>query len=173
MLLYLLDANVLITANNLYYPLKAVPEFWGWLEYKCAAGQLKVPVEILEEVTDEVGDWLLDRKDTFCLGETANMDLVRDCVSRGYAPDLNDSELVEVGNDPFLIAAALVAPHERVVVTTEVSKPTRRRGNRHIPDVCNSLGVQWCDSFAMLRTLGFTTAWRNGSDLFGALSPRR
>ena len=28
-MLYLLDANVLITAHNLYYPIDAVPEFWG------------------------------------------------------------------------------------------------------------------------------------------------
>ena len=28
-MLYLLDANVLITANLTYYPLDQVPEFWG------------------------------------------------------------------------------------------------------------------------------------------------
>ena len=30
-MLYLLDANVLITANNLYYPIDSVPEYWEWL----------------------------------------------------------------------------------------------------------------------------------------------
>ena len=30
-LLYLLDANVLITANRDYYSVKRVPEFWAWL----------------------------------------------------------------------------------------------------------------------------------------------
>lgn len=30
-MLYLLDANVLITANNSYYALDRVPEFWEWL----------------------------------------------------------------------------------------------------------------------------------------------
>ena len=28
-MLYLLDANVLITAHNLYYPIDSVPEFFG------------------------------------------------------------------------------------------------------------------------------------------------
>ena len=27
----LLDANILIVANNTYYPIDAVPEFWDWL----------------------------------------------------------------------------------------------------------------------------------------------
>jgi hypothetical protein len=32
-MLYLTDANVLITANNLYYPIDRVPECWEWLAY--------------------------------------------------------------------------------------------------------------------------------------------
>lgn len=30
-MLYLLDANVLITANNSYYEIGRVDEFWDWL----------------------------------------------------------------------------------------------------------------------------------------------
>jgi len=30
-MLYVLDSGVLITANNLYYPVDRVPEFWAWL----------------------------------------------------------------------------------------------------------------------------------------------
>lgn len=33
LMLYLIDANILITANNNYYPVDAVPEYWAWLEY--------------------------------------------------------------------------------------------------------------------------------------------
>ena len=168
-MLYLLDASVLITANNLYYPLKGVPEFWDWLEHMCSEGHVKMPVEIFDEITDDVGDWLReqDRKGIFCLDDPADMHLVRRCVSQGYAADLNDSEILEVGNDPFLIAAALAAPDRRTIVTAEVSKPSKQRANRHIPDVCNTLGVRWCDSFGMLRTLGFTTGWRNNVSVFG------
>jgi len=49
-MLYLLDANVLITANNLYYPIDQVPEFWSWLHHQATAGQVKVPLEVMEEV---------------------------------------------------------------------------------------------------------------------------
>lgn len=167
-MLYLLDASVLITANNLYYPLDGVPEFWEWLEHMCAEGRLKMPIEIFEEVTDDVGDWLReqDRKAKVCLDEQTNVDLVRECIERGYAPDLNESEVLEMGNDPFLIASAMAARDQRVVVTTEVSKPTKRRANRHIPDVCESVDVKWCDSFTMLRTLGFSTRWREQFGVF-------
>src|SRR5262245_5014861 len=41
----LLDANVLITAHNSYYPIDTVPEFWTWLVHKGRAGDLKIPLE--------------------------------------------------------------------------------------------------------------------------------
>src|SRR3546814_2688600 len=48
-MIYLLDANVLITAHHLYYPVDAVPEFWEWLAHQGVAGQIKMPVETFEE----------------------------------------------------------------------------------------------------------------------------
>ena len=33
-MLFLLDASVLITANNTYYPIERVPEFWEWLAHQ-------------------------------------------------------------------------------------------------------------------------------------------
>ena len=49
---YLLDAKVLITAQNLYYPVDEVPEFWDWLVHMGNAGEIKMPIETLEEVKD-------------------------------------------------------------------------------------------------------------------------
>ena len=51
-MLYLIDANVLITAHNLYYPVDAVSEFWGWLAYQAQNGAIKMPLEVFEEVKD-------------------------------------------------------------------------------------------------------------------------
>jgi hypothetical protein len=48
--LYLFDANVLITAGNTYYPIDQVPEFWEWLHYQGMAGNIKLPLEIMEEI---------------------------------------------------------------------------------------------------------------------------
>src|ERR1700676_4969780 len=135
-MLYLLDANVLITAYNLYYPIDQVPEFWSWLQHQATSGYAKIPLEILEEVLagrpdEPLIDWLLveENRAALALDETVDASLVQQVVTVGYASDLTDDEIQELGRDPFLIAYALFDPANRCVVTTEVSKPSRRRQN--------------------------------------------
>ncbi len=161
-MLYLLDANVLIDANRDYYPLERVPEFWDWLQHRAAAGELKVPLEIYDEITAGSGDlvdWLKQReiKRDLVFNEDPEPDLVDQVVSTGYAPDLSDLELNRVGRDPFLIAYALAKPGERWVITNEASKPTQQRANRHIPDVCKTLRVSCDNTFFLIRMLDFHT----------------
>ncbi|MGN6848051.1 MAG: DUF4411 family protein [Sphingomicrobium sp.] len=169
-MLYLIDANVLITAHNLYYPVDAVPEFWGWVAYRSEKGAIKMPLEIFEEVkdgsTDEEKDhlyaWISDEqhKASLILEEEVDPGIVAEVVSKGYAPDLTDQELEQIGRDPFLIAYALAAKDERIVVTTESSASKKQRQNRRIPDVCATFGVNCCDPFAMLKALKFSTGWK-------------
>lgn len=168
-MVYLLDANVLITAHHLYYPVDAVPEFWDWLAHQGEAGNIKMPIETFEEVKDGSNDadkdllyaWVQDdaHKAAILFDGNVEPQLVQQ-VTGQYAPDLTDDELEAIGRDPFLIAHALADPGNRCVVTTEVSKPTWKRQNRKIPDVCRDVGVQCCDTFTMLRALQFSTRWR-------------
>lgn len=167
-MLYLLDANVLITAHNSYYDIDRVPEFWEWLAHVCSEEHAKVPLELYEEITggnDALADWAKEdeNRSALLLEEAVDGELASRVVEQGYAPDLTDDELEKIGRDPFLIAYALVASDQRCVVTTEVSKPSRIRANRHIPDVCMTMGVQCIDSFQLLRVLDFRTSWRAGS----------
>lgn len=164
-MLHLLDANVLITANRLYYPLERVPEFWEWLVHHAAAGHVKMPIEMVEEIregTDDLAKWLsnADQLDALCLDEEADVALVQRVINEGYARDLNDHEVEIIGRDPFLISYALQARAERCIVTTEVSKPRRQRAKRHLPDVCTQLQVLWMDSFGLVRALNFSTSWK-------------
>lgn len=167
-MLYLLDANVVITASNSYYPVDSVPEFWAWLVYRCSVDNIAMPIETFEEVRDGGDDveqdllfgWVQANKDALLLDEEASPALVRRVLSEGYAPDLTDDEVEQIGRDPFLIAYVLASPADRCVVTTEVSSPRKQRQNRRIPDVCRGLGVTCCDTFAMLRALGFATNWQ-------------
>jgi hypothetical protein len=165
-MLFLLDANVLIDAGRDYYPPERVPEFWDWLQHQGNAGRIKIPVEMYEEVApgrDSVAAWLKTDPviTALVLQEEADPALVARAVAVGYAPDLSQVELVEVGRDPFLLAHALADTAQRCVVTTENSRPTRKRANRHLPDVCATLAVNSCHTFEMLRRLNFTTQWRN------------
>lgn len=169
-MLYLLDASVLITAHNSYYPIDRVPEFWAWLRYIGEAGQVKLPIEFYEEVTeggtpprtDLLVPWLKaeESRTTLLLAEDVDFAAVRRVIDEGYASDLTDIEIEEIGRDPFLIAHALTDVSRRCVVTTEVSRPSRRRQNWHIPDVCGTFRVRCCDPFQMLKELNFTTGWR-------------
>lgn len=161
-MLYLLDANVLIDANRDYYPLERVPEFWDWLQHRAAAGELKVPLEIYDEITAGSGDlvdWLKQReiKRDLVFNEDPDPELVDRVVTTGYAPDLTDLEVNKVGRDPFLIAYALAKRDERWVITNEASKPTKQRANRHIPDVCKTLHVSCENTFYLIRMLDFHT----------------
>ena len=93
------------------------------------------------------------------LDEYVDEDLLNRVIDEGYANDLNDVEIEKVGMDPFLIAYALASPTERFVITTEHSRPTRTRANRHVPDVCDGMGISWDNTFYLIRVLNFRTDW--------------
>lgn len=168
-MIYLADANVLITANNFYYPIDRVPEYWEWLAYMGSQGHVKMPFEIFEEVKDGPDDaekdllfaWLQEdaNKKALLLDETVNPDIVQKVIAEGYAPDLTDDEVEQVGRDPFLIAYAL-AGKDRCVVTVETSAPKKQRQNRKVPDVCKAMGAKSCNPFEFNRKLGFRTQWK-------------
>ena len=167
-MLFLLDANVLITANSTYYPLDQIPEFWSWVHHQAESNRLKIPREIMEEIKagrkddDPLLDWICipEIESALLLDELVDVTLVQHVVSTGYAADLSDDEVEKIGRDPFLIAYALADPAERTVVTTEVSRPSAQRANRKVPDVCQNLGAISCGPFALNRALGFRTGWR-------------
>jgi hypothetical protein len=166
LLLYLLDANVLITANRLYYPLERVPEYWEWLIHHGKNGRVKMPIEMVEEIregTDDLAHWLShrDHLDALQLGEEADITFVQSVITDGYADDLTDEEVEIIGRDPFLLSYAMKDRTARCIVTMEVSKPKQMRANRRLPDVCNDLNVRWIDSFRLNKDLSFSTSWRS------------
>ena len=162
-MLDLLDANVLIDANRYYYPMDRVPEFWDWLAAMGERGLVKVPQEVYDKVTqanDALSRWLKDNREDLLLNEAVDGDLIRRVTDDGYAPDLNDVEIEQLNEDPFLIAYALADPEQRRVVSTERSRPSARRANRKLPDVCHNFGVVCHDTFSFIRELDFRTDWQ-------------
>lgn len=168
-MLYLLDANVLIDANRDYYPIERVPEFWQWLLHHAQSDRVKIPAEIHDEVkrgNDDLAQWVKEReiKDALVLDAEARPADVQRAIRRGYAPDLTDTEIDKLGRDPFLIAYALRDAGNHCIVTTEISKPTKTRANRHLPDAASRLGVETCNTFEFTRRLDFRTQWRSSTD---------
>lgn len=110
---------------------------------------------------DELHGWI--KHDThraaLAFDEHCKIDLVQRVVEDAYANDLTDDEVEKIGRDPFLVSYAL-GEADRCVVTTEISKPSRKRHNRHIPDVCATLKVNCCGPWELNRKLGFKTGWK-------------
>lgn len=159
-MLHLLDANVLIDSARGYFQIDRVPQFWDWLVLNGEEDRIAIPREIWEEFKDgddDLGAWARSDpvKQHLLLPDEPSPDLVDRVVKEGYAPDLTDDELVRLGRDPFLISYALSDPENRCVVTTEVSRSSRRRANRHIPDVCADFGIECLDTVALINGLDF------------------
>jgi hypothetical protein len=162
-MVYLLDANVLIRAHEDYYPIDRIPQFWEWLALLGEAGFAKVPYEICGEIAVSTGllhDWLTDDaiSKRMLLDHKINPANLNKVLKQGYAPDLNDSEIEEIGQDPFLIGYALVDIANFTVVTKEVSAPSKQRANRRVPDVCRTFGVRTINDFEFYREQSFTLA---------------
>ena len=159
---YLLDANVLIQAHKNYYPIFDVPQFWDWLIVNARADQIAIPREILDEIEpgnkqSELYRWIKENKRILLLDESVDESYLRYVLKRGYASDLTDVEIDQLGKDPFLLGYAMTNIDGRCVVTLEASKPSRIRANRRIPDVCNSLKIMCIDPFELNRRLQFNT----------------
>ncbi|MGB6688753.1 MAG: DUF4411 family protein [Terracidiphilus sp.] len=160
---YLLDANVMIRAHEDYYPIDRIPQFWAWLAYQAKSGVVKVPYEIYHEIEISKGplhDWLTDSATSkiMILNQKIDRVLLNTVLASGYAPDLDDSEIEEIGQDPFLIGYALMNPSEMTVVTKEVSAPSKQRANRRVPDVCKAFGIRCMNDFEFYRELNFKIA---------------
>lgn len=169
--IYLLDANTLIDAKRDYFEFERVPEFWDWLQHHGSNGRVCIPIEVYEEFEeakdadgkrDALAEWASDEavKKSLLFDEEADANMVSSVISKGYCSDPTDQEIEKMGRDPFLISYALRDMESRVVVTTEISRPSKLRANRKVPDVCRYLGIRCINTFQLLRELDFRTGWR-------------
>lgn len=160
--MFLIDANVLITAKNTYYPMEHIPQFWDWLIKKGYEDEIKIPHEIYDEManySDNLASWIRgeDAKEALLLNEDADPALVQQALRLGYQSDdakFTDSELIKVGRDAFLVGYG-IADRSRTIVTKEITKRTQRFGATRLPDACDDCAVNWCDDFRMYRVLDF------------------
>lgn len=161
--MYLVDANVLITANNLYYEFGRVDEFWEWFLHQSKIENVKVPLEVFEELEigiDELSKWGSMNKEILILNEEVDYSLLKKVYREGYAPDLNSDDHSAIGADAYLVTYALSQSKDRTIVTLE-KKNNKTRQNRSIPSVCTDLGIRYCDPFEFGRRLNFSTKWKD------------
>jgi hypothetical protein len=150
--LFLLDANVYIEARNRYYPFDICPGFWEAL----ALNRLRSIDRVKDELEDdELNEWARNKMPAECFAKTGDPDViaafsqVMQWVQLQHYTDGAKAAFASVA-DGWLIAYAMV--HGRVLVTHEQPAPNSKTKIK-IPDICRKFGVQYVDTFEMLRAL--------------------
>lgn len=156
---YLLDANVFIQAQNQYYGFDIVPAFWDWLVSANSDGKVFSVEKVADELLgygDELSDWAKDRSQAggfFLSSDDAVLNSLKDAAAWASGQSFSEAAVNEFlqAADYYLVAHAHA--HGHVIVTQEVYEPAITRKIK-IPNACQSLGVQWMNTYAMLRTEG-------------------
>ena len=162
-MIYLLDANVLITAATSFYKFNRVPEYWRWIRHHAEAGNIKMSLEIHGEIakgTDDLARWVRDRpcKEALLLDESANPVTFQYVLNISYGANLTDIELIKIERDAFLVVYAF-DKNNRCVVTSEISKSGKQRANTKLPDACAKVGISCISAAKFLDDLDFRTDW--------------
>jgi len=157
-MLYLLDSSLLIRANNEFYPMRRFWQVWEWIETKAKSGQIKIPIEVFSELLDyddELAKWAKSREGIFVIDEEISHLSDIYSIGYGFSNEPTETQKETMGKDPFLINYCLNDFQNRVAVSNEVSKPSKKEQNRKIPDVCTSLGIKHVYMPLLLRELDF------------------
>ena len=156
---FVLDANVLITAKNSYYAFDLAPGFWESLIYLAGNGRIlsiDYVKEELERGNDQLAQWATnDFSHAFISTDEEDVrESYREIMTWVQGQDqFLDAAKADFarGADGWLVAYAKAKGC--IVVTLEVIKPDIR-WKVPIPNVCQAFGVQFIDTFEMLRRLG-------------------
>jgi hypothetical protein len=150
---FLLDANVFLQAKNQYYGFDVCPGFWDWLEAANAAARVFSIVQVRDELagrTDEVAEWADRQGERFFLEPDAvvltNVGRLNAWAAAGNYRPAAVAEFLR-GADAMLVAHAARLGY--VVVTHEL--PPNGVKSVKIPEACVALGVQYTNTFGMLR----------------------
>ena len=155
--MYLLDANVLIEAKNRYYAFDIAPGFWTWLDRAHAQG-LACSIEAVRDEllagNDELADWTRQHSAFFRPLDQATTQhfapLTAWAKSRNFTPA---AIAAFTGNAADYLLVAFAREHQHTLVTHERPDPNAK-ARVFIPDACIALGVEYADTFKMLRATG-------------------
>lgn len=158
-LLYVLDADVFMTAARSYYAFDVAPAFWDGLVREASNGRLLSIDRVKDEIDrgkDELVDWA-NRAFHPWFVTTTEADVIaayREIITwvqrQNQFLDYAKDEFAK-GADGWLIAYAKA--RGCAVVSNEKFEGSRRSKVK-IPNVCQPLGIPYINTFEMLRALG-------------------
>ncbi len=165
--LFVLDADVFIAAHRRYYAPDLCPGFWECLAHYYQEGR----VLSIDRVRDEIlhptplVQWVNEAPNGLFVSSAeplviaAFTEMVNWVQRNGQFRPEAKAEFARVA-DGWLAAYAKV--HGAVVVTQEVFNADVRK-KVPLPNVCKQFGVEYRDTFEMLRELEASFDWRRPS----------
>jgi hypothetical protein len=156
---YVLDANVFIEAHKRYYAFDLCPGYWAALLSHHHGGRLCSIGRVRDELVgkgDPLSDWVHGMPDSFFAetGDPSISALFGKVVTWVQAQPqylAAAKAAFAAGADGWLIAYAKA--QSLIVATDEIPNPDIKR-RVPIPNVCDASGVEYLDTFKLLRTLG-------------------
>lgn len=154
---YCLDANVLIEAKNGPYGFDIVPGFWEWLDRMASQNEICSVRAVYDEIVagdDVLTSWAKQMRNSGFFIEPnaevqAELQNIANHVFNNYEPQHAQPFLNSA--DPWVIAQAKV--FQAFVDTREaLAGPGTKRVK--IPNICFQFGVEYMDTYAMLRREG-------------------
>ncbi len=159
-MLYLLDANIFIQAQNLHYSMDFCPAFWDFLKQEATKTMLASSDMVYDELKsydDEVSIWAEDNHDMIFTISSEDEEIqkkfieIADYVNAHPLYKQSEKDRFLGGADPWLIATATVMGV--TIVTHEVLAPPNTQKVK-IPNVAKEFGVNCCNPYEMIRELG-------------------
>lgn len=161
--MFLLDANVLMTAADFHYPEDVVPNFWVQILEMLDAGEAMIPKPVHDELGVYKQKWTTDWVTTKVLPQhileentshIQKLTEITNWVMYERQPAFPSKELRRFldGADPRIIAAAAVEKFTIVTYEKPVTDPKSKKAK--IPDVAAQFGVKCVNPVEMFRTVG-------------------
>jgi len=156
---FVLDANVFITAMRGYYAFDLAPGFWESLIYHARGGRILSIDYVkgeLQKGKDHLAQWATnDFSHAFISTDEEDVqesygEVMTWVQGQDQFSDAAKADFAR-GADGWLVAYAKAKGC--IVVTLEVIKPDIK-WKVPIPNVCQTFGVQFVNTFEMLRRLG-------------------
>lgn len=155
---FLLDANVLISAHRSYYAFDICPGFWESIKAGHENGRIFSTQRVkneLERGQDALTDWMSDHLPSgFFINDSSAE------IAQEYAPmmawvvarDFTQAAEAKFATDADGWLVATAKRENYILVTHETRKPEAKT-IVPMPNVCEEFSVDYADTFKMLRLL--------------------
>lgn len=155
-MIFLVDTNILVEAYRRYYAFDLVPSFWDFLERNFESGNLvsiRPVLDELKEGNDALTEWAKDRPQFFKdIADLATFQMMGEIADWVKNQDYRQSAVDEFLRIADYLLVAYAAAHGLTVLTHELPSPDAKKRVK-IPDVCNAFGIDYVDTFTMMRLL--------------------